>query len=158
MAQVYEPLHLAAGAEDPLVGFRFWVEMESVIEGMFLDCTGLSMEREVVPYQEGGVNDHWHFLPGRTKQSHLTLKHGVILSPALWNWYQEGLYTGAVKRVAISIILCDGQYKQVRRWNVCNAWPIKWTGPELKADSSQVAVETIEIAHDGFTLQASEAK
>ncbi len=155
MADLQPPPVLAADAEDPLAAYKFWIEMQSVIEGMFIDCSGLSMEREVHEYKEGGINDRVHVLPGRTKHPHIVLKHGCVLSSKLWDWYQEGLYDCVVRRVPLSIILYDGQNNKVKCWNVRNAFPVKWVGPDLKADSNQAAVETIEIAHDGISLEAS---
>lgn len=134
---------------EPVSGFRFYVEIEGVIKGWFSECSGLSIEREVYSYQEGGVNDYEHKLPGRIKQSTVTFKRGVA-GNELWNWFKTGLYDGHITRQSISILLYDATHTKVKRWNLSGAFPTKWTGPDLSTEGSQVAFESIEIAHHGL--------
>jgi phage tail-like protein len=139
--------------QDPAPSFKFKVELGGIIEAHFTECSGLSAERTVLQYEEGGVNDYVHVLPGRIKYSNIVLKHGVTVSCALWNWYKQGRREGKVKQVAnISILLFDSTGKPIKRWNIKDAYPVKWTGPDFNAGNSQVAVETLEIAHHGFDL------
>lgn len=142
----------AATDEDPVLAFKFWIELESIIVAEFTECSGLSIEREVETVKEGGVNDRLHVLPGRSKYSNITLKHGIIHSKEMWDWYQEGLYDGKVKRVNFSILLRDIKGDVVRRWNVVEAFPVKWEGPQLSTESGKVTVESLEIAHHGLGL------
>ena len=142
----------AATDADPLPLYKFWVEIESIVVAQFQECSGLRMERETEPYEEGGVNDHVHMLPGRNKYSNIILKNGMIYSNELWNWYVEGLYDAKVKRINFSILLHDIKGDVTKRWNVISGFPVKWEGPQFTADSNQYAVETIEIAHDGLTI------
>ncbi len=137
---------------DPLPIYKFWVEIESIVVAEFHECSGLRMERDVEPIEEGGVNDHVHILPGRNKYSNIVLKNGMIYSDELWNWYAEGLYDAKVKRINFSILLRDVKGDVTKRWNVISGFPVKWEGPQLTSDSNQYAVETIEIAHDGLTI------
>jgi phage tail-like protein len=137
---------------EPVPVFKFWVEMQSIVVAEFKECSGLRLERKVEEYQEGGVNDHWHYLPGRNKYANIVLKYGVMHSDELWNWYQEGLYDGKVNRVTFTILLRDTKGDVVKRWNVKEGFPIKWEGPSLNVEGSQVAIETLEIAHHGLTL------
>jgi phage tail-like protein len=137
---------------DPVAMFKFWVEIKSIVVAEFKECSGLRLERTVETIEEGGVNDRVHVLPGRNKYSNITLKYGVVHSNELWNWYQEGLYDGKVKRVNFSILLRDVKGDVVKRWNVKEGFPVKWEGPSLNVESSQVAIETLEIAHHGLTL------
>lgn len=137
---------------DPAPAYKFHVEIQGIIEGWFTECSGLSMEREIFEYKEGGVNDYVHKFPGRTKYSNITLKRGLASSEELWKWYQEGLETGKVKRTNVSIILRDRSGEAIKRWNLESAYPVKWVGPDLKTDSNQVTIETLEIAHHGLTL------
>jgi phage tail-like protein len=141
-----------ASDPDPFPTFKFWVEIDSIIVGQFQECNGLRMERAVEPVEEGGVNDHVHYLPGRNKYSNITLKNGMVSSDALWKWYQEGLFDAKVKRVNFSILLRDVKGDVAKRWNVVQGFPVKWEGPQFTSDSNQVAVETLEIAHHGLTL------
>jgi phage tail-like protein len=139
--------------------FRFYVlELSNIFEGAFTDVTGLTKEREVLEVKEGGVNDHVHILPGRAKYSgNIVLKRGITSSPTLWTWYQRGLWDPTkVKRFDITIILYGSIMgvigPPIRFWNVHDAMPVKWVGPEFKTDSNQVAVESIELAHHGLTV------
>lgn len=138
------------GTVEPIAGFRFGVEIANQIVGWFTECSGLSVERGVLSYEEGGVNDYVHQLPERIKYSHVTLKRGVG-DEALWNWFQEGLYDGKIKRQNVSIFLYNVDRTKSKRWNLVRAYPVKWGGPEFRADSSQVAIETLELVHEGMT-------
>jgi phage tail-like protein len=140
------------GDPDPVAMFKFWVEIKSIVVAEFKECSGLRLERTVETVEEGGVNDRVHYLPGRNKYSNIVLKYGVMSSNELWSWFQEGLYDGKVKRVNFSILLRDVKGDVVKRWNVTDGFPVKWEGPSLNVESSQVAIETLEIAHHGLAL------
>jgi phage tail-like protein len=138
---------------DPYVAHRFLVEIGTEIVGTFTECTGLQAETEVEEYQEGGLNEVRHRLPKSTKWSNLTLRHGLTDSTVLWDWYR-GRMQGDFKKAPrkhVAIILWDEKIKnQVRRWDFGDAYPVKWTGPDLKGDSNTVAIEALELAHSGF--------
>lgn len=137
--------------KDPAVAFKFHVEIAGVIEASFTECSGLGMEREVYTYEEGGVNDYVHKLPGRTKYTNVVLKRGMTNSSELWAWYQRGLHDGKVSLRNISIILYERDGQVAQRWNLSRSYPVKWTGPAFKSDSSQAAIETLELVHHGIT-------
>ena len=140
---------------DPAPVFKFWVELEDIVVAEFKECSGLRVEREVKQHQEGGVNDYVHILPGRIKHSNITLKYGVTDAEnltKLWKWFEKGLYDGRVERTNVSILLRDVGGDIVRRWNLINAYPVKWEGPQFNTESSQVAIETLELAHHGLSL------
>ncbi|HEX6289747.1 MAG TPA: phage tail protein [Herpetosiphonaceae bacterium] len=128
--------------------YRFMVEIKGITEAAFSECSGLQAETEIFEWQEGGRNGFTHRLPGRTKFSNLTLKRGIA-SAELWNWFNSSRL-GKVKRYDISIILCGYQGYPEVRWNIADAVPIKWNGPTFKADANEVAVESIELIHNGF--------
>jgi phage tail-like protein len=143
---------------DPVVGHQFTVQvMGEEKEGAgarFTECSGLSVERTVVQYEEGGVNDHVHILPGRIKYTNIVLKHGVTLKSGwLWKWCQEGLYDGKVQLRNVSIVLFNSFHLPIRLWNVNGAYPVKWSGPDLNSANSQVMIETLELAHQGLTME-----
>ncbi|PWV95671.1 phage tail-like protein [Paenibacillus cellulosilyticus] len=135
---------------DPLAGFRFLVELDGLIAAGFSEVHGLEAEIEMEEYREGGVNGYVHRLPKMTRQSNLTLKRGLTGSTELWDWFKLAA-EGWVSRRNGSIIVLDEQGYEAWRWNFSGAYPVKWTGPELRADSSTIAVESIEIAHQGLT-------
>jgi phage tail-like protein len=134
---------------DPFTAFRFKVEIDGLIEAGFSECSGLQVETELEEVREGGVNEFIHRLPKASKHVNLSLKHGITASDVLWNW-QKDVVSGKVQRKTVNVLLLDMQGQETWRWSFQNAYPVKWVGPELKADGSAVAIETIELAHNGF--------
>ena len=137
---------------DPVVKFRFSVQIKDVTVGWFTECGGLTMERETVARPEGGTNDYVHQLPGRVKQSRVTLKRGLA-DNALWSWFEKGLYDGKVERHNISIILYNSDLTKKKQWDLENAYPVKWTGPDFQSDNNQASIESLEIVHHGLTMR-----
>lgn len=135
--------------QDPYTSFSFLVEIEGIITGGFSDISGLQIETELEEFREGGMNDHVHKLPRVTKYGNLTLKHGLTDQDQLWNWYKD-VIQGNIERKNVTIFLLDITGELARHWEFVNVYPVKWTGPELKADSNTVAFETLELAHDGL--------
>jgi phage tail-like protein len=131
------------------MGFRFLVEIQGLIVAGFTEVTGLQAETEFEEIKEGGVNDHIHKLPKLTKYPNITLKRGITDSDVLWKWHQE-VVSGHFKRKDGFIVLLDSVGDEKWRWFFSDAYPVKWTGPDLKTDSSTVAVETLELAHNGI--------
>jgi phage tail-like protein len=134
---------------EPLPAYTFYVEIGGIVQAAFQECTGLEIELDVTEYEEGGLNTYVHKLPGRVKYADLTLRHGTAGSEDLWKWY-ERVCQGTVERKDISVVLYDPAGSEVRRWSFTGAYPIRWTGPELGADSTEVAVDTLVIAHQGL--------
>ena len=138
---------------DPIPGFRFLIEYGQEARAYFGECTGLKTEIEVFEYQEGGENDFVHKLPGRRKWSNIVLKRGLMLSEDLWKWYLKVVAGQTGMRRNISIILIDETVQSGIRWEVTDAFPLRWEGPALKAASSTIPIETLEIAHEGITIE-----
>jgi phage tail-like protein len=135
----------------PLQSGRFLVEIGSEVVANFQDCSGLTLEVEVQEYVEGGNNEFVHKLPSRLKYSNITLKRGVTENRQFASWrpkVEGGKMT--VERKNISIILFSHSGETVKTWEVSEAYPVKWTGPEMRASSMDVAIETLEIAHEGW--------
>ena len=139
---------------DPYLANRFKivVEIDGVEEAGFAECSGLTVETEIEERREGGVNQYVHRLPRGSKYSNIVLKRGVTDSASLWNWHQK-IISGTVESKSLSIVLMDSSGGEKWRWNVQNAFPVKWTGPEFKADGAAVAIETLELAHHGIAKQ-----
>ena len=89
-------------------------------------------------------------IPGLKKYGNITLKQGLADSMVLYEWIAEG-GNGAVQRKTITITLLDEEETPAASWQVINAWPTKYTAPDFNATSSEVAIETLEIAHEGMT-------
>ncbi|MFK7695883.1 phage tail protein [Paenibacillus sp. HJGM_3] len=135
---------------DPLLNFKFLVEIDGLVVGGFSEITGLQAETETEEYREGGVNGYAHKLPKTTKYPNLKLKRGLTYSDTLWKWYRDAA-SGDVNRKSGSVLLLDYDGTEVWRWNFYQAYPVKWNGPELQAERGGVAFETIELAHNGFS-------
>jgi len=133
--------------KDPYMSFKFRVEIDGITVAGFSDVTGLQFETETESIEEGGVNNFVHILPKRTKRQNLVLKHGITDKQELWDWYQS-VVDGTFKRRNGSIILQNVTDNKKWNWNFFSAYPVKWTGPEFKADGSTVAFETIELVHE----------
>jgi phage tail-like protein len=137
---------------EPVPDFRYAIEVSGIVTGWFTECGGLTVERTLYPYQEGGLNAYVHQLPDRVTRTQVSLKRGVA-DEALWKWFAgntgEGLYEAKVTYRDVTIILYNVDRTEARRWNLSHAYPVKWTGPDLKAGDNQVAVETLEIAQGG---------
>jgi len=134
---------------DPYTSFRFRVEIDGLIVGGFSEVSGIQAETETEEVWEGGVNDHVHKLPKITKHLNLTLKRGIADSDALWNWHQD-VVNGIIERRTVHIIVMDSEGNEKWYWYFIEAYPVKWSGPDLKADGSTVAVETLELVHNGI--------
>ena len=142
---------MANGAQtDPLVSFRFRVEIDNLIEAGFAECSGLQVETELQEVREGGENAFLYKLPKGSKHVNLTLKRGITVSPVLWNWHKD-VVNGNVQRKMVYVVLVDSAGQETWRWRLQDAFPVKWMGPELKADSNTVAFESLELAHHGLT-------
>ncbi len=138
---------------DPYCSFRFLFEIQGLIKGGFTEVSGLQVEVETEDYQEGGVNEFVRKLPKTTKYPNLILKRGITDSEILWNWHQD-VVNGIIERRTGYIIMLDHSAQKVGteilRWTIKETFPVKWTGPEFKANSSTVAIETLELVHEGI--------
>jgi len=138
-----------AERHDPVPGFRFTVTFDDLPPGGFSDCSGLQMETEVQEYAEGGLNGHTWKLPGRTKQGNVTLKRGIV-NKSLWDWHRA-IASGEFKARNCTIVVHDPSGSDdVIEFQLVDAFLSKWVGPELSAGQNNVAIETIEVAHQGL--------
>jgi phage tail-like protein len=134
--------------DDPYKAFNFLVQIDGVTRAGFSEVSGLDSETVVIEYRSGGENVV-RKLPGLTKFGNIVLRRGVTQDDELWNWRQS-VVDGNVDRRNGSIVLLDDQRTEVVRWNFRNGWPCKWEGPGLNAKTNEVAIETVEIAHEGL--------
>jgi phage tail-like protein len=135
---------------DPYQVFNFLVEIEGILAGGFSECSGLQVETEFFDYREGGVNEYVHRFAGPTKYPSLILKHGLTQIDGLWNWHQD-VIQGKIERRNGTIYLLDKKQIPVMWWNFKAAFPYKWMGPDLRADSGNIAFESVELAHRGLS-------
>lgn len=137
------------GADPPHTA-RFVFEVGDRQIGTFMEVSGLTVEVEVESYVEGGVNGYEHRLPGRIKYPNILLKRGLTDAEALFDWFTEAARNGFRDEVDGRIAMVDSLGQELRSWSFAGAWPVKWSGPQFAASSSDVAVEELEFAHTGF--------
>jgi phage tail-like protein len=136
---------------DPYGNYNFLVEIQGIARAAFQEASGFDSSIDVVEHREGGENTTLRKLPAMTKYSNITLKWGTTDDQDLYKWHRQWV-TGdpAAKRLDGSIVLLDRQGQEKARWNFFHAWPAKWTGPSFNAEGNDVAIETLELAHEGI--------
>ena len=138
--------------KDPFRSFNFRLEIDGIDRGGFRECSGLDASQDPIEYREGTEGLTARKLPGLNKYSNITLKWGMTDDTELWDWRKKAI-VGKVERRNGSIVLLDEAGEERLRWNFREAWPTKWTGPSFNATGNEVAIETLEIAHEGLELQ-----
>jgi phage tail-like protein len=138
---------------DPVISCIFGVEFQGQVVGAFRECTGLGSENEVVEYKASGAKGEFIVkkVPGRMKWNNITLKRGITDSMDMWKWrklVEQGKIDDARKNGSIVMYTQDG--KEMARWNFVNAWPSKLTGPSANAGNNEIAIEEMEITHEGY--------
>jgi phage tail-like protein len=140
---------------DPFIGFQFSIKVEGRddLSGWFMEVGGLGSENEVVEHKVVS-NDGKEFvqvIPGRIKWSPVTLKRGITLNMAFWDWRQEivdgDMETG---RTPCTIFMHDRMGAAVAGWKLERAWPSKITGPQMKSDENSVGIEELTLVHEGL--------
>jgi phage tail-like protein len=137
----------------PLVKFHFQVEWSGTKIG-FTEVSGLDVESEVVEYRDGASPEYSKIkIPGMQKYSNITLKRGTFATDnEFFNWWNT-VKLNTIERRDITISLLNEEHEPVITWKVKNAWPAKVQSTDLKADGNEVAIESMEIVHEGLTIQ-----
>ncbi len=138
---------------EPQGGFLFVLEVDKRWVAHFNECSGIKNTTEVVEIQEGGLNARVHKVPGQTRWENIVLKYGMSSDTYLVEWRNEILNDQFGNRRNASIIVLDNSLSELRRFNIKNAWPVSYEGPSLSAAGSDLAVESVEIAHDGVEIE-----
>ena len=142
-----------AEREDPLVAFKFGLEIEGKLSGFFTQVGGIGSETEVI--QQKVVNSETgetiiRQIPGRLSWTPVSLKRGVTSSMDIWQWRQqvvEGKIDDA--RTNCSIVAYSQDNTEIARWNFESAWPSKVIGPEMDSGSTNYMLEDVTIVHEG---------
>ena len=139
----------------PLPKFYFQVKWGDQ-EMSFQEVGGLDMEAQPIEYRHGDSKEFSVIkMPGIKKTGNVTMKKGIFKSDnKFWDWFSQ-IKMNTIKRVPVTISLLDEGGAPTMVWTLANAWPTKLTGTNLKADANEVAIETIEIAHEGITIDNS---
>ncbi len=141
----------------PLLSYRYRVEIMGLIVAGFSEVSGLEQEIEMEEYKEGGM-DFVHKFPSGIKYPNLVLKRGMTDGISLRAWYELVLkaitYGGLPipKEPIVYISLMDSEGNEKARFLLKFAYPVKWTGPQLNASSAEVAIETLELVHEGLVV------
>lgn len=157
--------------DDPVRGYNFTISlMESANAlssialtvgiapvGGFSECSGLDMTMQPEEYREGGRNGSVLKFPNRISHGNLRLRRGVALTNDLFDWYST-FVQGNGKRRDGTITLLNDEQQAVRVWKFTRGFPIRWVGPTLNAAQSGVAIEELEIAHEGFKMVSAGTK
>jgi phage tail-like protein len=159
---------VARRANDPILTYRFVLELGFVQVAGFSECTGLSLETKIFEYKEGGRNASPLKFPDSGAVGNITLKHGIVPGPnvnTLLAWHLDVMRGEFDERQnpnrrkpspdfdidkRCAIVLQDEAGTEVRRWKLVRAFPSKWIGPEMKAAASDIAIETLELACEGL--------
>jgi phage tail-like protein len=123
--------------------------VQSAVAGGFSECGGLESSLQVEEYREGGRNGGVLKFPTRVTWGNLTLKRGLTADSDLWEWY-DGFVQGRGRRRDGLIVLQNDLHLPVAIWQFRRGLPVKWTGPAMNAGQNAVALETLEIAHEGL--------
>jgi phage tail-like protein len=143
--------------DDPYGAYNFEVVLTNVsddgkaVKGSFAECSGLETEVAPIDYRNGPEDIRVRKLTGLKKFNHITLKRGIIGDLTFWNWIREAMQ-GRVQRVDGAVVLLNEAREEVMRWTFTRGWPSKWTGPGLNAKNNEIAMETLEIQHEGLDI------
>lgn len=139
----------------PLPKFYFSVDISDVGNNLaFQEVSGLDTETQVIEYRAGNSKVFSTIkMPGIAKYGNITLKKGVFVKDnKFFDWYSK-IKMNTIKRQSVTIKLLDESGKPTMTWKLVNAWPTKITSTDLKSDGNEVAVETLELTHEGVTIE-----
>jgi len=142
-----------AERRDPYRAFNFQLEIEGIPLGAFSECSGLTAEGDAVDYRDGtDLQPNVRKLVGLRKYSNIMLKRGYTQDKSLWQWYTN-IHNGLPDRRNVTIVLMNEEHAPVLRWHAENAWINKIEAPSFKASGNEVAIESVELVHEGLTIE-----
>ena len=136
----------------PMPKFYFQVKWDSQVMS-FQEVSGLDIQSEEIKYRHGDSPEFSVIkMPGMKKFGNITMKKGVFKGDnKFWDWFKD-IKMNTIKRLPVTISLLDEGGNATMVWTLTNAWPTKITGTDLKSEGNEVAIETIEIVHEGLTI------
>jgi phage tail-like protein len=135
--------------QDPYPNFNFLVEIDGITRAAFHEATGFDSSIDVIEHREGGENTTTRKLPGLTKHANITLRWGISDDQDIYDWHRQAV-NGNIQRKNGSIVLLNRAGQEVARWNFFRAWPARFTLPDFNAEGNDVAIQTLELAHEGL--------
>jgi phage tail-like protein len=157
---------ITASRVDPSATFQFQVEIDGRSVASFAECGGLEMQVKYDEVREGGQNEFVHRLPSRVEYGNLVLKRGYVAADGtgagegvseFFRWCLTGLNRqgSQVKRHDVTVSLVAlGTGARVYSWVFRRCYPVKWSGPSLKATDNSLAIESLELAHEGLQIRS----
>ncbi len=140
-------------AQYPLPVFHFRVEWGGARIG-FSEVSGLTQENQAIEYRDGSFMEYSSIkMPGLRKFSNITLKRGVIKADNDFFKWLSTIQLNKAERRDVTISLLNENHEPVMVWKALNAFPVKVEGPQLKASGNEVAIESIELAHEGLSVE-----
>lgn len=137
----------------PIPKFHFQVQWGGTRIG-FTEVTGLTIENEVIEYREGNSPEYNKIkMPGLHKFGNITLKRGIFASDNEYFAWLNSVKLNTIERRDLIISLLNENHEPVVSYKVKQAWPVKIQAPDLKSDANEVAIESIELAHEGLIIQ-----
>jgi phage tail-like protein len=143
---------MAIERKDPYGAFNFVVEIDGGAHAGFHEVSGLGVAIDVIEYRNGNELAT-RKLPGIHRYQDAVLRRGVIGSLDLYNWIDNVRRGSPLNTRGVSIVLFDEGEREVARWNLTRAWPIRYQGPTLNAGTSQVAVEELVLTYESLEMQ-----
>jgi phage tail-like protein len=135
------------------LAYRFTVVIDSISYAAFTECTLPSLQVETFEIKEGGQNTFVHKLPVRVNAGTVSFKHGITRTGELLRWYMQVLNGDMASATRdVSVVVYDEMRAPLFVFSFRRAYPIKWSGPSLRAGDSAVAIEELELAHHGFEV------
>ncbi|MGI6778047.1 MAG: phage tail protein [Acetivibrionales bacterium] len=140
----------------PYRNFRFRVDIDGIQRAQFSEVTGFDASVDVIEYREGDdLRNTPRKLPGLSKYGNVTLKWGIVSDREMFDWMATVAGTNTqnptgITRKTITITLITDDGNDGPQWELINAWPVRYTAPDFNALGSEVAVESLEIAHEGL--------
>ena len=144
------------GGYYPPVGFHFKVEFVGIGNDndiRFQAVSGLSIEYDTESFKEGGENRFEHKLPVRSKYADLSLKRGMLTDSKVIEWCLKAFVNREFKPVQVNVLLLNEKHEAIKRWEVIDAWPKKWSVSDLNAQENSVVVETLDMAYKYFNVK-----
>ncbi|WP_316828540.1 phage tail protein [Pedobacter miscanthi] len=144
----------AQGATWPMPKFRFEVDLGTGLKGVaFQEVSGMDVENQVIEYRRSNSPlFSTEKMPGLVKYGNVTMKRGIFVNDnVFWNWHAE-IKMNLIKRRTILIKLLDEAGNVTMQWQLDNAWPTKISSTDLKSEGNEVAIDTLEIAHEQLTI------
>lgn len=138
--------------DPPLTGnYNFLLEIEGAVLGRFKSIEGLGAEIEVIEFRDGGDDGVIRKLPGRTTYGDIVLKRGYTATDDLWKWMEE-IIEGEFVRKNGSIRVTSSRGGEVARFNLFNAWPVKYRLSLEQRKGSEIAIEELVLTVEGIDL------